>query len=285
MQLTINGKITDITLENEKTAGEVLYGIEQWLEDSGHRITEIGIDGENISASMIEDIFSREIASVKVMDIRTKALADLAMASLVTLLDDVKEYETLDFENKTNFFNDWKDSAQGQFISQEIHDLYTLCHKTFSGGDIAPDTLYSITEERIREANEPLKELANTGSILDEVCEKLINLPLDIQTGKDMQAAQTIQVFSAITEKIFRIYYQFDIQGYLETESKKQITHLITDFSGVLKELLDAYEKKDSVLVGDIAEYEASEKLYKLYVTIKNSIKGSLQAAQTQVET
>lgn len=272
MNLTINGKVTDITIENEKTIGELLSGLEQWVSDSGHRIAELNIDGQDISASMLEDVFLKDLNTVKALDVRTYAFADLTVSSLITLLDDIKEYETLDFENKTKFFNNWKDSVQGQFISQEIYDLFSLCFKTFSEGDVAPNTLYSITEERIREVNEPLKELTNLDPILNEVCEKLINLPLDIQTGKDLRAAQTIQVFSAVTEKIIRIYYQLDIQGYFNNEhgkkNKEQMVQQITDFSGILRELLDAYEKNDSVLVGDLSEYEASPKVKELYTTI-----------------
>jgi hypothetical protein len=274
MQLTVNGQVIDITLENEKNIGEVLTALEQWLTDSGHRIAGLGIDGQKISASMLETVFSKEINSVKALDIHTDVLADLTISSLVTLLDDIKEYESMSFEDKTKFFDNWNESACSRFIDSEIKDLYTLCVNTFLHGDITPFTLYSITEERIREVKEPLNELINLESILDEVCEKLVNLPLDIQTGKDLIAAQTIQIFSAVTEKIIRIYYQLDIQGYFNTEqtqNKTKIVQYISEFTNVLKELLDAYERNDSVLVGDLAEYEASPKVKELYTAILNN--------------
>jgi len=285
MEIKINEKILDISLENENTLGEVLTGIENWLVNSGHRISELNINGQTVNASMMEEFFSKNIKEIKNIDIRTNVIADLTAASLINLIEDINEYEKLSFDERSKYVKSWKETPTAGFISAEIPDLYAFCVNTFSGGDMAVLTLKSIAEEIQREVNEPVNEAIKIDVIINEICQRLVDLPLDIQTGKDARAAQTIQIFSAAAEKLFRIFRQLDIQGYFTGENgkeskeeiekrKEELKNRFIDFSNVIKDLFDAYEKNDSVLVGDLTEYEASPKLKELYAAIKNNIQG-----------
>jgi len=270
MEIRINGQVLNANLENEKTIGEVLSALEQWLNNSGHVLSGLTVDGQQITASMIENEFFREIDTVKILDIQTESLAALTVTSLYTLLDDISEYEKLDFEKKTAFFNIWEESACGRFIISEMPDLYSYCAGVFSRREITTENLRILTEERLREIKEPFNELSGMENAVNNICERLVDLPLDIQTGKDKQAAQTIHIFTTITEKIFRIFNQLGIQGYLTIaiEQKNLIAQQLTDFNNILKELLDAYERNDPVLVGDLAEYEASVRIKEIYIAI-----------------
>ena len=273
MEIRINDKKIDVSLEDEKNVGEVLSALEQWLNNSGHRLTAISIDGQLVKVSMIEEIFSREIDTVSKIDLFTDIVAELAASSLIDILHEIKEYENLNFEERANFTDKWKDSAAAAFICSEMADLYTLCISAFSG-QLNSQTLYSIVEERLREVKDPLGEFEKVEPLMNEICERLVQLPLDIQTGKDMLASQTIQLFSGVTEKIFRLFKQFESQDFFEEiNEKKPLSQQLGEFGKVLRDLLDAYEKNDSVLVGDIAEYETSPKLKELYLVIKNNIK------------
>jgi len=279
MEIIINGKTLDASIDNENTLGEVLANLEDWLSKSGHRISELKVDGEIVNASMIEDIFNRELKDIKIIAISTNVVAELTAASLLNLLEDLTDYENLNFESKADFFSKWKDTATAMFISAEIPDLFAFCKSTFSSGEMTSLTLRSIIEEIQREVQTPVAEIKNIEPVLNEICERLIRLPLDIQTGKDSTAAQTIQIFSAVTEKVFRIFRQLDTQGYFAEENSvtpvngKPLASLITGFGNVLEELLEAYEKSDSVLVGDLTEYEAAPKLKELYTAILQRIK------------
>jgi len=276
MEIKVNGKTLDVSLDKEKILADVISGLDQWLTNCGHRITGLDIDGCSVNAPMIHDALQREINSIKWIDLKTSSIAELTAASLLNLLEDIAEYESLDFERKKNYFEKWKESSTAGLLCSELKDLYTYCVNTFTAGSMDTKTLISITEEIQREVLDPVNEIIKIEQILKDICEKLIDLPLDIQTGKDARAAGTIQIFSAVTEKIFRIFWQLYIQGYLPEESKssdgKPLEESIKEFSQVLKDLLDAYEKNDSVLVGDLTEYEASPKLKALYITILENI-------------
>ena len=57
MQIRINDRIADVTLENEKTVGEIIANIEQWLASGGHRLSGISIDGNSVHPSGLDDFF------------------------------------------------------------------------------------------------------------------------------------------------------------------------------------------------------------------------------------
>jgi hypothetical protein len=276
MQIRINNQAADITLENEKTAGEVIANIEQWLAAAGHRLSGISIDGHPAHPSMINDFFSKEINNIKTLDLYTSTLSELTAESLLNLLSDIKDFETLNYEEKKNFYQNWKESAQANFICEQMPDLYSIFVNSFSGGDKDLSAVFSMTEERLREVKEPLSEFSNIQPMLEETCARLENLALDIQTGKDSRAAQTIQLFSGVSEKILRILNQLEIQGYLS--DKKPFSAVIGEFGNLVKELLEAYEKHDTILVGDLGEYEAAPKLRELYASILNNSRKSTQA-------
>jgi len=283
MEIKINGKILEAKLDNENTIGEILASVESWITESGHRISEINIDGTVITSSMMEETFNKDIKGIKLIDIETNAIAELTAACLMNLCEDIKEYESLSFEKKNEFFDEWDKSAAAAFLITEIPDLYAFCVSAFSRGDMTAATLLSVTEEIQREVNDPLKEFNALEQIINEICERLISLPLDIQTGKDLQAAKTIQIFSAAAEKLFRIFRQLDIQGYMsKAAGGKPLPSLISEFGKIIKELLEAYEKKDYILVGDLTEYEASPKLKELYSVMKENCKNT-EALQSKI--
>jgi hypothetical protein len=275
MQIRINDQDADITLENEKTVGEIVASVEQWLITAGHRLSGISIDGHAALPSTLNDFFSKEIDKIKTLDLYTNSLAELTAESLLVLLADIKDFETLKFEEKKNFYQNWKESAQANFICEQIPDLYDLFVNSFSGSDKDLNAVFSITEERLREVKEPLPEFSRIQPMLEETRARLVNLALDIQTGKDSRAAETLRLFSGVSEKILRIFNQLKIQGYISDE--KPFSRVIGEFGNLVKELLEAYEKHDTILVGDLAEYEAAPKLLELYSAITNNSRESTQ--------
>ena len=54
MTITINGDNINYTLEEEKTAGDVLKGLSSWLEDSGMLVGGIKLDDKAVPLGDIE---------------------------------------------------------------------------------------------------------------------------------------------------------------------------------------------------------------------------------------
>ena len=128
----------------------------------------------------------------------------------------------------------------------------------------------ALVTERIREIGDPLREMAVQKPLAEEIAVRLEDLPLDMQTGKDHRAAETITLFSSLVEKIFRLIFLFkhfgaDIQSIkvssMDNTETVNLKDYIGEFSAALKELISAYENKDTILVGDLAEYELAPRL------------------------
>ena len=60
--------------------------------------------------------------------------------------------------------------------------------------------------------------------------------------------------------------FRADAQSAVQPEIT--VSDYIGEFNAILKELLAAYETRDSVLVGDLAEYELAPRLRCLYAAL-----------------
>jgi hypothetical protein len=274
MNIRINGKEADIQIETEQTVGDILSGLGQWLANSEYRLSGMAIDGETIHTGSLEASFDRDISSIGTLDILTSSLPELTAESLLNVLRDIADYEACGFAEKQCHRERWKESPQARLLEEQLPDVFDLTVKTFSGEGLNPAGLRSIIDERLRELRDPAGELEKAEPLISRVCARLEELPLDIQTGKDSRASETIQFFSGVAEKIFRVFKVLQIEGFISEEIKAAgapSDEYLSKFGAVLKELLAAYEERDAVLVGDLAEYELAPRLRDLYSAMKVS--------------
>ena len=277
MKIKINGVDADIKPENEKTIGEILSALDAWLAGTGHRLSGLIIDGKAVNAQEMDLSFSRGIETVDTIDICTSSLPQLIAESLTRTIQDIEDFQALIFDEKAAFSDKWKESPQGCLLAEQYPELFDWTTKAFSGEGCNPQVLIALYEERLRELRDPAGEMSRTAQLVDDICARLTEFPLDIQTGKDARAAETVNVFSGVAEKVFRVYHVLQIEGFPAAEitvDNMPIIIYITEFSKVLKELLDAYEKRDTVLIGDLAEYEMAPRLRGLHAAVWGVVKG-----------
>ena len=281
MEIKINGKAADITLESEKTVVEVLAGIQQWLEGAGLYVSGLEIDGTNYDAGSLDSAFETALENINSIDIKTSGWPELKREALNSLKQELELYRSpVSAEEQKNHALNWFQSASALFLKDHGPDIYEMASNTFGKNRIdtvhepfSADIGIALVAERIREIEEPFGEMNSLKPLTEEIAKALEELPLDMQTGKDSRAAETINLFSSLVEKIFRLiflfkYYKTDIETIrvssvngTETVSLKDY---ITEFSTALKELISAYENKDTILVGDLAEYELAPRLRSL---------------------
>jgi hypothetical protein len=272
MDITINGKPADITLESEKTVGQVLAGFDQWLKGSGYRLSGLAIDGETVNTGSLAAFFDRELDHTGTLDIQTSAVLELMAEALCNLRQDIKDYEAADFEEKKGLYQRWHTRPEALFLAEQIPEIHEWTEKCFAGEGVSPGELLNLAEERLRELQDPVGELNNAEPLIQAIARRLEDLPLDIQTGKDGRAVETVRLFSNIAEKVFRLFDLLKAVGYDVTALTVEhipISDYIDEFSTALKELLAAYETKDAVLIGDLAEYELAPRFSSLYAALK----------------
>jgi hypothetical protein len=275
MDITINGNPADITLEKERTLGELLLGIENWLSGSGHSLSGLQVDGEVIKADSVADAFRWDLEKIETIAIKTSTRSELLAEALAAAKAALKTYGEVVFDEQNRVREHWEKSPSGLFLSEKAPELYNGMVETLQGEGLSPQKMERLIDERLEELENPQEELVTMAETVTGIVKRLEDLPLDIQTGRDQQAAETVSLFSGITEKLYRLIFLLYQRGVLTdavTVADLSIYAFIEEFTTALKELLAAYEGKDAVLVGDLAEYELAPRLLKLYSTIKNSV-------------
>ncbi|MDR2079223.1 MAG: hypothetical protein LBP74_05850, partial [Treponema sp.] len=197
MNITINGKPADITLEAEKNLGQVLAGLDNWLNGSGHRLSGLAIDGETVGSGSLSGVFSRELDHIGTLDIHTSALVELMAEAFLKLREDIAAYNQADFEGKKEVYARWHTSPEALFLLEQVPECYEWAEKSLAGEGNSGE-LDNLVEERLRELQDPLGELNKAEPLIEAVVLRLEDLPLDIQTGKDGRAVETVQIFSSV---------------------------------------------------------------------------------------
>ena len=279
MEIFINKKPAEITLDTEKTLGDVMSGIEQWISPTGNRIQQINIDGKELVGNELDEAFSTNITDITKLDVFLCSWRELAIEALEILYETCILYMNTPFDGRQNIFAEWKQSPAARFLNSDIPDIHSFLESCFSGDGLSVPDLIIIIEERLREIADPWQEIANSEIQAKIISGRMEELPLDMQTGKDHRAAETILLFSQMGEKLFRIFFIHTSIGLL-TESffidDLPSRRFIEEFNANLLELTTAYENQDCVLAGDIAEYELAPRLMKLFYALKNFEKSEL---------
>ncbi|MDR0568189.1 MAG: hypothetical protein LBG87_03185 [Spirochaetaceae bacterium] len=271
MDISINERPADIVLESEKTVGDVLAGIDGWLAGTKNRISGLRIDGLPVDASDLGEVFQRDLQGIRSIDITVSTWQDLALEALITMQDYLNIYETGSFEEQRCIRDGWEASVSAHFLAEQIPDIFGAVRKTLAREGLSPRDAARLVDERIKELIEPREELKHISPVISEIAVRLEDLPLDMQTGKDSRAAETIQLFSHIADKLLRLIRFSKLQGDIPDSlgvDNLPLNDFIDAFADILKELLSAYETQDPVLVGDLAEYELAPRLLKLYAAL-----------------
>jgi hypothetical protein len=275
MEICINGKPADITLENEKTVMDLLAGIQDWLNGSGLALSGLEIDGTSYGSRSLDSAFELPLEGLSLVNIKTSGWAELMMEALLDLQNDLIAFGTAGQDDRKAYVEQWDTYSPALFIKEHAADLYTAVRAVLE--EQVPEqaaaslsAASSLVAERIRELENPGREIKALRPFAEEIAKRLEDLPLDMQTGKDGKASETITVFSALVEKIFRLIFLFryflaDIDS-IEVKSVNgpdsiSLKDAIAEFSAALKEMIAAFENKDTVLVGDLAEYELAPRL------------------------
>ncbi len=131
---------------------------------------------------------------------------------------------------------------------QEISSVTSMELTTISGKDI----------ERL------LHELGTRFSLCVST---LQDVPVLLQTGKDLQVLESIHRFSNDLQNLYQLLPLISITGIQTGSSGSDEANLESypsELAPILGQLLAALETKDTILVGDLSEYELAPRIEKL---------------------
>ena len=271
MDILIDGKDANITLDTEKTLGDVLAGISEYLEHSGFLVSALELDGAAIDEQNIAGLFDTPVDSVCKLNVHTRTTAEMTLDALLQtqeLISSCGENIHTDKELYTAFIN----CPPITYLNGKENSIYNLIISYISNGmyNELKHELQAVIEERKNEIHSPKAELLAMSEDVNAVCGRLEEFPLDVQTGKDAKAAETVEQCAFIMQKFFRLlllarFYGVSHEAVLAGDE-------MNEFNSVLKEFLAAYENNDIVLSGDLAEYELSPRFRNLYASLTGDL-------------
>jgi hypothetical protein len=268
MNIIIDGNVADISLENEKTLFDVLAGLDRWARDSGFCLVRVSADGAG--GDDAEALFNREVKETRELAVETAPFPVFYREALELLSDTLRLWTESEASERATIEEAWRKTPAVSFLAEYDSFLINVLRGGFSGDTVKQAAL--MVEERIEEAGNPVAVFHAMEDSLDREAGRLIDLPLDLQTGNDRRAADTIKRFSDFTQKSLRLFLLLKCAIIEKTDGGDFA--LLDEFKSALREFLSAYENKDMVLVGDLAEYEIAPRIKNIYAMIKSKLVG-----------
>jgi hypothetical protein len=265
MDIYIDGTAIDVTIENERTVGDIFASLENWLSQTGFRCTAFALDGKNVPASEVETGFSTGLDDVARIDIRTTSVAQLYSDTLLDAAFFLSQYSNTAGENgKDGIIRAWNESGGKSFLFENHPGFAKKIDDYLVQGLGDGVKLDEEIAERLREITDTEAALLSMKEKIYDITARLEVLSLNMQMGKDREAMETVYDFSETAEKLFRIIPLLSV-----ATGDAEDALFFEEFTGVLKEFFQAYQTRDSVLTGDLAEYEVSPRLLELYDRLK----------------
>lgn len=294
MEVRINNEVVDTRIENEENAYQVVRQIDEWLLGEGFFISSILINGEATSPSDEPRLSSVLLSSIKTLDIQALPLNELSYERFATLLNYfLLLYRALKEENLTitaellaelpsiltSMDSILELTVGGRPASEALKNLIDRSQLLEEKPGAAPElseflrNLCIYIEGRIREIVQPMGELKATAALLESQIGKLEDVPILLQTGKEREAMDLVISFTEVAQKLNRLYplVQESEQGDILSASigDTSFKEFYTDFNVRLGELIEAMEAEDSILIGDLLEYEIAPKMSDLTAAIE----------------
>jgi len=294
VDIRINDQALDFTIENNETLGDIVKDIEAWLDGSDLVLYSVKHEDRDLLSQPYEEWATTPHSEVGTLNVMVKHTRELTVLNLQTIL----EYLGLLKQAVTA----GKEGLLGELFSG-FPALAESVQKHFPNPDAALQTLIALflhaeAEEaavwpgektqqavklidqvsgnvsfRLEELLDPRAALKTLSGALKICIEEISEISILLQTGKDRQAMDTMVRFSELSQSLVRLVASVLADS---VDPSKQVTvggmglqDFYQELNGVLSELLEAFDANDSVLIGDLMEYEIAPRLEQLRIFLQ----------------
>ena len=294
MRVFIDDHPLDITLEHEKTLSEVLAGVNEFLTANGMILTALTVDNDTLELDSLSDWGSRPIAGVNEIRLATQPQWELILTHLhlvggflhawrtalscddrpavAHLADDQTDLARHLEEHVGLIFTDLPDGAFNSLFSVTGDPALMADPPSGRKAVLAEmDQLIPLIEQRIAEIQSPERVVATVAGLVTSLIPQVQEVSILLQTGKDSDAMSLVVRFTELTEKLFRTLPHLARvhEGFRERYLDGQrLPALTIDLNERLHELVEAFGAQDSVLIGDLLEYEIVPRIEELIAVL-----------------
>ena len=176
-----------------------------------------------------------------------------------TVGDVLRSLEMLCEENKAAVIGI---TVDGKIITAEIFDEE-------AEKPLTPDTKFEfsvVTEQSIKDS------FVNLSKLFDELSAKMEQVPVELQTGKNKTAIESIKNLADSIDQfchVAALASLFPETFKMISIEDKSFNDFIADFSPILQDFEEALQNNDSVLIGDLSEYEICPRLRSISEALK----------------
>lgn len=288
MEVLINEEQVDVTLEEEQTLGEVMEGLRGWLNDSQLFITDVIVDEQDVkldapeswAQTRVDDIDRIEIMAMAPWEVKAAGLQ--VLVRYFTLLrdairsEDGRQLDEVSGEAEhisrslPTYAQDLIDPNERTDILHRIVDAPEIREGTLPGGERATELLgyldqaVTVLASRAREISRPHAEAVATARTIGGLIPEVSEVSVLLQRGEDRRAMDSLVRFTELVGKLLRIMPHMVREKDAPGVSADRLEQYGAELNATLEELVDAFGTQDSVLIGDIVEYELVPKIEEL---------------------
>ena len=283
MEIRVNEQPLSFSLENERTLGEVVHGLERWLEASQLVVCGVRCGDRELLDLPASEWSDTPHAQVQLLEITARHATELRLANLQTLREYLQEVrgfaaspEEHGAEELLRGYPLFADSLRHHFSEAEIGaqlaglsalgegarpaELTGLAPESLKGLEAAASGLAQRIDARLRELEDPRAALRSLSGELEAAAAGISEVSLLLATGRDRQAMEAIVRFSELSQRLLALLGPAAVPqlGGLEPPV------FFGELNRVLRELIGALSARDTVLIGDLLEYEVAPRLRRL---------------------
>jgi hypothetical protein len=283
VRLTINGEEITYSLENEKTLGEVVRGVQGWLAEAGFHVTGMTADAHDLFREPPDQWSRIEVGAVAELEVRAAHTGDMKLAHWRTverwlgmLEEEVRAAGPgTPAETITELLADFPETIQGMRSNPFLPPGSTAGSRfeaAFAGQGAAavaawpPARLREAAEataelrllvsRRLADASAPAESLKRCAAGIRESMALLPEVSVLLQTGRDKAAMEIVIGFADVVQSLLGLL------PFLPPDSNRG--KLLGELTPFLRDLVAAFDAKDSVLIGDLLEYEITPRIQRL---------------------
>ncbi len=280
MEIYVNGTPASLGMEG-RTLAELLGELDERLEAAGSIIIALNLNGENIAPEALPGLAATAADGPGRLDVHAESSSSMrasAMRTLLEFLDAVAQSDGGDLHAIRDTFARYHNAFGGLYSAEEESFLVALGEDLAAGPaalQLSLPKLRSFFNERLAEIEDPVASMKGAARLFQAIKGDLKEVPVRMQTGKDAEAMRSMMLTVELINKTVRLLPEFAKTLGIAADmaiAGQSWESFFNGFNDILRELAGAFEHKDGVLIGDLAEYEIVPRLEALFSATETAI-------------
>ena len=282
MRLTINGDQINYSLENETTLGEVVRGVQQWLAAAGFHVTAVHADARDLLQAEPRGWDDTAVGSVQQLDVQAHHTGDMRLEHWRTVrtwldmlgkeLGKVAEKQADAVEELLADLPETITGIQANPFMPRASDAVDRFASLFSGQGAAEVRAWPA--EQLREASASIEELRKALAARIADATNPARSPCPVQRPHPRPAGGSERGIGPAADGTGQAghghRHRLQRRGAGPARSPAvpppdgERGRLIAELTPFLRDLVAAFDVKDTVLIGDLLEYEIAPRMERL---------------------